>query len=112
MPVSLSGTIVRTVVVRAALDARQPRQRLDQRIVDRLLGEWALLAEAADRHIDDGRRQRPHRLLTEAHAVDHPGAEVLDEDIRRGDQPLQCLHTGRRLQVQHNRALVAVVVEE
>ena len=51
-------------------------------------------------------------VLAEPHPLDHAGAEILDEHIGAGDQTLQCLHPVRRLQVQHDRALVAVVVEE
>jgi hypothetical protein len=102
----------RPLMIGAALDAGEARQRLDQRIVHRLLRERPLLAEAADRDVDDVRRQRPHLGFAEAHPLDHPAAEILDEHIRTRDQPLQSLHPVQGLQVQHDRALVAVVVEE
>src|SRR5262249_9380059 len=70
------------------------------------------LAEATDRDVDDLWRNRAHRLLSNTEAVGHPGPEILHEDIGVRGQPQQGLSRGLLLEVEHDRALVAVVVQE
>src|SRR6202035_2837487 len=90
--------------VRARLDRRQPREALDHRVVGRLLGIGPLFAETADRDIDDLRRYGTNRLLAAPEPLGDAGTEVLDEDIRTGDQPHYGLQPGRSLQVEDDRA--------
>ena len=115
-PVSLSGTIVRTRRGRAWSEPPWMLASPDSAWISGsytgFCANGPCFAEAADRDVDDVRAQRADRSLAKAHPVDHPGAKVLDEHVGGGDQPLQRLDPGRRLQVQHDRPLVAVVVEE
>ena len=101
----------RAGLVRAALDAGQARERLDQRIVDRIAGIGPVLAEAADRTINDVRGDGADRVLADAHALGHARTKVLDEHIGVGTQGLQRGDAGLGFQIQRHRALVAVVVE-
>ena len=48
----------------------------------------------------------------DAHAVDHARAEVLDKDVGTRGEALQGLLAALALQIDGDRALVAVVVEE
>ena len=87
----------RARVVVAGLHRGQPGQRLDDGIVGRLGGVGPVLAEAADRAIDDVRRHRADVGLADgvggrlraphAEAIDHAGAEILHEDVRLRGQP-------------------------
>jgi hypothetical protein len=70
------------------------------------------LAEAADRDVDDAGGDRTHRRFAETEPLDHPGPEILDEDVGAFAQPEQRAAPGRGLEVHRDRALVAVVVEE
>jgi hypothetical protein len=99
-------------LVRARLHGGEAAERLDQRVVDRLLGVGPGLAEAADGDVDDAGRRGAHRRLAEAHALGDAGAEVLHEDVGARGQAQQRLHRRRVLQVERDRALAAVVVEE
>ena len=99
-------------LVGAGLHGGQPAQALDQRVEHRLGGKRTVEAEAGDGDEDELRVQRAQRLGVEAEARDRAGTEVLDEHIGRGGEPLQRRDAAGRLQVEHDRALVAVVVQE
>ena len=71
----------RPLPIRAGLHRGEARHRLDQRIVDRLVRVGAVLAEAADRHVDDRRRHRADRRLADADALGDAGPEILHEDV-------------------------------
>ena len=102
----------RALLVGAGLDGRQAAERLDHRIVDRLVRPRAFLAEAGDRQVDDPRIDRRDVIVADAESLDHAGAEVLHEDIGcPGDLQQQVAAAGL-LEVDGNRALVAVDVEE
>ena len=102
----------RARLIGSRLHRREPRKTLDNGIVGRLLGVRALLAKAADRHIDNARRDGAHGLLADAEPVGNTGAEILHNDIGAGGELQQGLTAARRLQVEHDRALVTVVVEK
>jgi hypothetical protein len=72
----------------------------------------AVLAEAGDAGVDDPGIDRPEIGIGDAEAVLHVGAEVLDDDVGPGDQALEERDAGGRLQIQGQRALVAVEVHE
>jgi hypothetical protein len=55
---------------------------------------------------------RQHRLRADADLVDHAGPQVLDQDVRRLAQTVQRLDVRGRLEVEHDRALVAVLAVE
>ena len=98
--------------VRLGLDRGQSGERLDHRVVHALVCVGPGLAEAADRDVDDVRTELPHGVLAQAHALDRAGTEVLDEHVAARDQPPQRVETGRRLEVDRERALAAVRGEE
>ena len=64
--------------------------------------------EALDRGVDHRRVQLLDALPGVAHAVEHAGAEVLDQHVARLDQPLQHLLALRVLGVERDGALVVV----
>ena len=99
-------------LVGATLDGGQPRERLDQRVVDRLGRIGSALAEAADRDLDDVGRHGADGVVVHPHALDDAGPEVLHEDVGARRQGHQHLDAARVLEVERHRALVAVVVEE
>ena len=53
-----------------------------------------------------------HRLGADADLVDHAGAQVLDQDVGGLAQPVQLLDVAGRLEVERDRALVAVLAVE
>ena len=99
-------------VVGAALDRRQPGERLNQRVIDRALGIGAAIAKAADRDIDDLRRDLPHHVFAQANALDDAGAHVLDEHIGALQQLLHQIHAALVFGIDRDRALGAIVVQE
>jgi hypothetical protein len=75
-------------------------------------GVWPLLAEAADRHVDDAGRDPADRRLVDAETLHHPGPKVLHQHIGPCAQALDEIDALRRFQVDGDRALVAVEVQE
>ena len=65
-------------------------------------------AKALDRGDDHARIERMDALPVEAHAVEHAGAEILDQHVAMLDQRLQHLLALGVLGVQRDRALVVV----
>ena len=55
------------------------------------VGVGTLGVEALDLGIDDARVDAAHLVVGEAQALDHPGAEVLDEHVGLGDEVAQDL---------------------
>jgi len=102
----------RPLLVGARLHGGEARDRLHDGIVCGLGGERPLLAEAAERDIDDVRPDGADIRLADAEPVHHARAKVLDEHVRRRGEPLQQRHALGLFQVQHDGALVAVVVQE
>ena len=114
--VSLSGSTVRIRRGRRssapACTVVRPEKAWMIGIVGGLVGVGALLAEAADRDVDDAGRDRADGGLVEAEPLDHAGPEVLHEHVGAGGQPLDDVGALRGLEVDGERALVAVEVEE
>src|SRR5215475_762419 len=102
----------RACLIGARLHRREARKALDDRVVGGLLRIGPDLAEAADRDIDDLWRDGANGLLADAEAISHAGSEVLHKYIGAGGEAQQRITTPRRLQVEDDRALVTVVVEE
>ena len=100
------------LLVGARLHGGEARDRLHDGVVGGLGGERPLLAEAADRDIDNVGPDRADVRLADAEPLHHAGAEVLDEDVRRRGEALQQFHAPGMLEVEYDGALVAVVVEE
>src|SRR5882757_1387043 len=48
------------------------------------------------------------RIVADAHSLDRAGTEVLDYDVGRRDHSLEDFNAARFIQVEDNRALVAV----
>jgi hypothetical protein len=53
-----------------------------------------------------------HRLGPDADFVDHARAQILDQDVGGLAKPVQLIHVRRELEVEHDRALVAVLAVE
>ena len=88
-------------------DAHQPADRLHERVV---AGQVAArsLAEAADLAVDDAPDCRATPLVVEPEALERARLEVRDDDVRALAQLPRQLEVGRVLEVEHDRALVAV----
>ncbi len=99
---------VRATGFDVGLDRGEPRDRLDHRIVNPLIGVRAAFAEAAYRNIDEVRLDRAQRRLADSHALGDAGAMVLHEQIGARDHPLEQFQAARIAQVERHRALVAV----
>ena len=66
------------------------------------------MPEPGDRAIDQTRVERMHRVIAEPETIERAGSEVLDEDVRRCRQRAhQCRALGA-LQVDRDRAFVAI----
>ena len=52
------------------------------------------------------------RLVAEAEAIHHAGAEILDDDVGGGDQALERGAALRALEIERDRALAGVLGEE
>jgi hypothetical protein len=72
----------------------------------------AVVPEPADREEDETGVELVEPLGREAEAVEHPGAEVLDEHVGVDDESAQHLGTVVGLEVEGHRLLVAVAGEE
>jgi len=54
------------------------------------------------------RAETPHRFVAEAQSPGRPGAKVLEEDVRPGDEPAEDSAATRVFEVEHHAALVRV----
>ncbi len=93
-------------------DAHQPAHALRDLVDATALGVRARLPEAGDRAEHDAWVAGVDRLVVEAEARLHRRAHVLDQDVGGVDQPEQQLTPLFRLEVEGQRALVAVEVLE
>ena len=98
--------------VGAPLHAGQAGKRLDQRVVNRLVGVRAGLPKAAHGNVDDVFLGGADVRFVQPQASHHAGAVVLHEHIRGPRQAQQHFAPRRRSRVHAQRALVAVVVQE
>ena len=103
----LAGSLNRLT---AAL-ARQTEQADQPQVVLVVSGRVALgavLAVARDRAVHDPRVLLAHALIAHAQPLEHARAEGLQHDVRLAHQRQQRLAAAVALQVQSDRALVAV----
>src|SRR5207237_4920666 len=91
-------------------DAHQPAHALGDLIDAGLVGDRALLTEAGDTGQDDALVDAAQRLVVEAEPVLDVLAVVLDHHVGVLDQPVEDRAAGLGLQVDRDRALVAVEV--
>ncbi len=70
------------------------------------------LAEAFYLPVDDARIQLAEDVVAQAQALDGPGREILHENVGLARQLLDDLEPARGFQIEGNRALVGVVVQE
>src|SRR5271165_181505 len=71
-----------------------------------------VLAVARDRAVDDARVLRAHALIAHAEAVEHAGTEGLEHDVVLADERQQHFLAALVLQIEPDRALVAVERQE
>ena len=110
---SATGMPTRTgPLARQAGDRHQPAHALRDLVEARPVRVRPVLPEARDAGIDEPRIDRGERLVIDAEALLHVGAEILHHDVGLGGHFLEHRDAFRRLQVQRHRALVAVQVLE
>ena len=71
-----------------------------------------VLAVAGDRAVDDAGVHLAHALVADAEAVEHAGAERLEHHVVVAHEPQQHLAAALALEVEADRALVAVQRQE
>ena len=101
----------RSFLVGTRLDRGEAGERLNDRVVDGLVGKRPVFAPAAHGDVDQVRLDSAKVGFADPKSLADAGAEVLDEHVRRFDQLLDRRQPGRRLDVDGDRALVAIVVE-
>ena len=97
---------------RQAGDRHQPAHALRDLVEARPVGVGPVLAEARNARIDEARIDRGERRVVDAEPLLHVGAVVLHHDVGLRGHLLQHRDAFGRLQVQRDRALVAVQVLE
>ena len=98
--------------VAVALDVGEAGDRLDDRVIDPLVGVGTGLAEAAHRDVDNVRPDLPDDVLAQAHPFDRARAVVLNQHIRRRHQLSDDLQPGRGLDVDTERSFRPVARQE
>ena len=83
---------------------------LECQIVRGAAGIGAVLAEGADRAIDDAGIVLAHRVVADAEALGDAGAEGLDQDVGLAGQPEQIGAAPLALEVEHDALLAAAHV--
>jgi hypothetical protein len=81
-------------------------------VVGRPVHIRAIVAEAGDGAVDDAWAQLADTLVTDAQALGHAGAEVLQEHVGGGDEAIEDVQGAGRLQVEGEAALAVVVANE
>ena len=116
MPVNLSGRMVRTSrglsSSEPACTVARPDTACTIGIEHRLVHIRPVESEPGDGDVDDLGVELAHRGLSHADPLGHAGSEVLHDDVGgAGDAPERG-QSIRMLEIQHDGALVAVVVQE
>src|SRR2546421_255156 len=93
-------------------DGHQAAQPLRDLVVAGTVTVRTALAEARDARVDDARVDRAERLVVDAEPVLDVGTEVLDHHVGLGGQLLEDLDPLGVLEVERDRALVAMEVLE
>ncbi len=91
---------------------QQPDQAEVVRVVARGVALGPVLAIAADRAVDEAGVLLAHPLIADAQTVEHAGAEGLEHDVVLAHEAQQRLTAPLALEVQADRALVAVQRQE
>ncbi len=98
-----------TRAIRIDDHAEEAAERLRHRVVAGTVDVGAVAAESADGAIDEARIDLGEALRARAEAVRGAGPEILDVDVGLREQLVEDRAIGRRLQIQREAALVAVV---
>ena len=93
-------------------EVRHARERLRARPVGAVGVIAAAVSEGGERDVDDVRLDLAQLLVAELPALHHPRGEVLDHDVRDGDQALQQLAAARIAEVEGDAELVDVLLAE
>ena len=93
-------------------DRHQPAHALRDLVEARPLGVRPVLAEAGNAGEHDALVDLLERLVIDAEAVLHIGAEVLDHHVGLFDQPLEHREPLRRFQIERHAAFVALKILE
>ena len=93
-------------------DAHQPAGRLRDHVERQALLERAAGAETLGLAVDDRRVDRADHVGPEAEPLDRAGGEVLAEDVGLLRHLLHQFDAARVLQIDRDRALVGVVLQE
>ena len=96
----------------AVVERRDPRGTLDDRIVGGLTAITPVLAEAEHATVDHLRIDRLHVVVRKLHARHRVRPHVPDEHVRLRGELHQRVVAGCLLQVEHDRALVPVQMQE
>ena len=96
------------LVVRLAGDRHQPADRLRDEVVAGLPGVRPGRPEPGDREVDEVRVELPEDVVAEPEPGEPADPVVLDEHVRVADEPAEDLAPGLLLEVEADRALVAV----
>jgi hypothetical protein len=96
----------------AAAREHRSGHRLQQHVLARAVHIGPVLAVAGDRYVDDRRVDPAHALVVEAQALRDARAIVLQEHVRVRDQLAHDLLPAVALEIDGERALVAVEREE
>ena len=99
-------------LARQAGDRHQAAHALGDLIEARPVAIGAVLTEAGNAGVDDALVDLAQRLVVDAEALFHVGAEILHHHVGLGDQAAEGGKPLRRLQVERDAALVAVQILE
>ncbi len=106
------GTGLRWPAPFLAGDAHHSAHALHDQIVGCAVRRRPLLAESGNGCEDQARIARVHRVIAKAKPRDGAGREVLHQHIGRIDQPPKRFLAKIRLEIERNRALVAIDRQE
>src|SRR5262249_39361064 len=94
--------------LQGAVTAHEPTHRLGNEIERRPVRIGPAFPEPGDAGMNDPWSQCRQLRLTQAQVSHHTGAEVVDDDVRCGDESVQRLFPGGTAEVEDNRAFVAI----
>jgi hypothetical protein len=97
-------------LTRQAGDGHEAAQALGDLVIARSVAIRPRLAEARDAAVDEPQVEAAQRLVIDAQPRLDVGAEILDHHVGLGDEALEDVDAARRLQVERERALVAVEI--
>ena len=104
--------IARHAVAGPRHQRRQRGRALDQIVIGGLRRIGTILAEAEHAGIDQARIDLGHHVVAEVEPRHRLRAHVIDQHVGGGDQPQRRVASGRLFQIERERALAAIGVEE